>query len=196
VLPLQPIRTKDSPREILTADCKELGGGIPIRGGWGYTKEDACIIDKNDPIFDPSIPFDGIRLETMFVEKRIYAEMITFRPIGEKFLEIRWKPKKQQIIQEEGRVYEKLTIEITAFHDRDWHELKSALAGQQGYESPKFNPETFQRKMQEKMVCLTRDFWFDVTSFYEEGRIVTISNEGLEQRFPKHVTLLSEEKLR
>jgi hypothetical protein len=160
MLPLQPIRSKASPREILAADFNAL------RGGWGYTKEDACIIDKNDPIDDPSTPFDRVRLEVMIVEKRIYAEMITFRPAGEKFLEIRWKSKKQQIIQEEGRVFDKLTFEITAFHERDWDELISALAGPQGYESPKFNPEAFQRKMQEKMLCLTREFWFDVASFY------------------------------
>jgi hypothetical protein len=165
VLSLQPIRSKESPREILTADFKELGGGILLRGGWGYTKEDSCILDKNAPIVGPTLPFDRVRLQIMFVEKRIYAEMITFRPVGEKFLEIRWTAMEQQIIQEEGRVFDKLTIEITAFHDSVWHELKSDLAGPQGYESSKFNPEAFQRKMKEKMVCLTRDFWFDVTSY-------------------------------
>ena len=39
-----------SPREAMD---KSPGPDLPIRGGWGYNREDACIIDKNDPIIDP-----------------------------------------------------------------------------------------------------------------------------------------------
>jgi hypothetical protein len=54
--------TQLSPRE---ASDKYPGPDLPIHGGWGYTKEDACIIDKNDPIVDPEspIPFYGLGLE-------------------------------------------------------------------------------------------------------------------------------------
>ena len=83
--PLYPIKSKGSPKEILAADFKSLQDGLPIRGGWGYSQEDACIIEKNDPLVDPSLPFDGVGVEYVFVEKRIYEEMIIFRPDGEKF---------------------------------------------------------------------------------------------------------------
>ena len=37
--------TKESPRQILFEDYKL---DLPIKGGWGYSLDDACIIDKND----------------------------------------------------------------------------------------------------------------------------------------------------
>lgn len=44
--PLHPVTSKESPREILDADLKLLSGLLPIRGGWGYSKSDACIIER------------------------------------------------------------------------------------------------------------------------------------------------------
>ena len=59
-----------SPREAMDAFP---GPNIPVRGGWGYSAEDACIIDKNDPIIDPDgpMPFYGVGFEKIFVERRI-----------------------------------------------------------------------------------------------------------------------------
>lgn len=55
---------------------------LPIWGGWGYTREDAVIIDRDDPIVSPDRPFDGVGIEHVFVEKRIYEELIIFQPKG------------------------------------------------------------------------------------------------------------------
>ncbi|MDR0881582.1 MAG: hypothetical protein LBP55_03450 [Candidatus Adiutrix sp.] len=41
------LQTAQSPREILAEDFKSLNGGIPINGGWGYTMDEACIIEKD-----------------------------------------------------------------------------------------------------------------------------------------------------
>jgi len=51
-----------SPREAMDL---YPGPGLPIRGGWGYEGEDACIIDKDDPIVDKNspIPFYGTDYE-------------------------------------------------------------------------------------------------------------------------------------
>ena len=69
--------TQLSPRE---ASDKYPGPDLPIRGGWGYTKEDACIIDKNDPIIDPDspIPFYGVGYEKIFVERRIILSLLPY----------------------------------------------------------------------------------------------------------------------
>ena len=95
---IQPprINSEESPRDILAADFKSIGE-IPIRGGWGYTLEDAVIIDKNDPIVSKGSPFDGVSLEYVFVEKRIYEELIIFRPKDDRFTGINWKLLKQQM---------------------------------------------------------------------------------------------------
>lgn len=163
---LYPIKSLESPRDILAADFKSLRGGLPIRGGWGYTQADACIIDKNDPLVDPSLPFDGVGMEYIFVEKRIYEEMIVFRPDGEKFSEIKWNLLEQNLIHDAGMHFDRLVFEITAFRDNDWEDLKLEFEGPQGYGHPDFDLEDHKEKRQEKMVRFTREFWFDITSFY------------------------------
>lgn len=176
--PLYPIKSMESPREILAADFKSLRGGLPIRGGWGYSQEDACIIDKNDPLVDPSVPFDGVGLEYLFVEKRIYEEMIIFRPDGEKFSGIKWNLLQQSTLHEGERVFDKLVFEITAFPDKDWEKLKAEFEATQGYGHPEFDSEAHERKRQEKMVRLTREYWFDITSFYGQGLVITDKTTG------------------
>jgi hypothetical protein len=176
--PLYPIKSKESPREILAADFKSLHGGLPIRGGWGYSQEDACIIEKNDPLVDPSLPFDGVGVEYIFVEKRIYEEMIIFRPDGEKFSGIKWNLQKQYLLNEYGRYFDRLVFEITAFPENDWEELKAEFEGPHGYGHPDFDEKAHEKKRQEKMVTFTREFWFDITSFYGQELVITDKSTG------------------
>jgi hypothetical protein len=157
----------------LASHFKSLGGGLPIHGGWGYSQEDACIIEKNDPLVDPSLPFDGVGVEYVFIEKRIYEEMIIFRPAGEKFSGIQWNLQKQSLLHKSGRFFDRLVFEITAFPDNDWEELKAEFEGPLGYGHPNFDAEAHERKRQEKMVRFTREFWFDITSFYGQGLVIT-----------------------
>lgn len=166
MLPLYRITSKESPREILAADFKSLRTELPIRGGWGYTKQEACIIDKNDPLVDPLLPFDGVGVEYVFVEKRIYEEMIIFRPKGEQFSGIRWKLKEQSLLHEAGRYFDRLIFVVTAFLDKDWEELRAEFNGLQGHGATDFNAEAHAKKRQEKTVQFTTEFWFDITSFY------------------------------
>ena len=63
-----PSRLEQTPREIIESDFKSIGS-IPIKGGWGYTKDDAVIIDKDDHSVPKDMPFNGIGIEKIFVEK-------------------------------------------------------------------------------------------------------------------------------
>jgi hypothetical protein len=170
--PIFPVSTVKPPRKVLAEHFKSLGGELPISGGWGYTKKDACIIDKTDPVVDPTIPFNGVGLEYIFVEKRIYEEMIIFRPVGEKFSGIDWKLLKQQLIHDGGRAFDNLVFEINAFKDNDWNELKAKFEGPKGYGSSNFDSDAHEKKRQEKIIRFTREFWFDVTSFYGQGIVI------------------------
>jgi len=163
---LYPVMSSVSPREVLAEHFKSLRGGLPIRGGWGYTKSDACIIEKDDPLVDPAIPFDGVNVEYIFVEKRIYEEMIIFRPDGEKFFGISWNLMKQRLMNEDGRYFDWLNVEITAFPNDDWEELKAEFEGPKGFGTPGFDAAAHEKKRLEKMLRFTREFWFDITSFF------------------------------
>jgi hypothetical protein len=163
---IESIRTQESPREILHADFKSLGGRLPISGGWGYTKEEACVINRNDAIVNQSLPFDGVGLEYLFVEKRIYEELIIFRPEGRRFSGIRWELVQQRLVPDGPSVFDHLVFNVYAFLDTDWNELKAEFEGPNGFGTAGFSAEDHARKRKEKQVCLRREFWFDITSFY------------------------------
>jgi hypothetical protein len=160
------IESEETPRIILAADFKSLGHELPIRGGWGYTIEDAVVIDKNDPVVFKAIPFDGVGLEYAFVEKRIYEELIIFRPKEDRFSGIKWKCLKQELTWHNGRAYDVLTFEVTAFPDKDWSELKAEWESPSGYGSEGFEVDAHMRRKDSRMILYVTEYWFDITSFY------------------------------
>ena len=175
---IRPVKTKQSPRKIIAEHFEPPGNTLPIRGGWGYSKKDACIIDKFDPIVDRSVPFNGISIEYIFVEKRIYEEMIVCRPEGDEFSGIKWELIRQELVTDGDRKFDKLIFEITAIPEKDWEELKAEYEGPNGVESPHFNQEAHEKKRQEKMIRITREFWFDITSFFGQGLIIKDPESG------------------
>ena len=161
-----PVMTKEPARQILEEHFPKLRGKLPIRGGWGYSKEYAVVIDRDDACVDPKMPFDGVGVEYLFVEKRIYEELIIFRPPGEKFSGIEWQPIGQRLIRDGDRSYDHLEFEIRAFHERDWNELKAEWEGPDGCLSPRFDQEAHLKKRDERQLILHWEFWFDITSFF------------------------------
>lgn len=166
MIDVQLITSQETPREILEADFKALRSGFPICGGWGYSRADACIIDKNDPVVDQSIPFNGVALEYVFVEKRIYEELIIFRPKGDQFSGIQWNLLEQRLISDLGKCYDYLRFEVRCWHERDWDELKAEYEGPNGATSPTFDLEAHIAKRGQRECRFEREYWFDISSFH------------------------------
>jgi hypothetical protein len=155
------LNTRESPRQIIFEDYKI---DLPISGGWGYDIESACIIDKNDPTVDKTIPFDGISIEYVFVEKRIYEEMIIFRGISDKFWGIRWDLEEQRLIKVDNRSYDILIFDVVGFSEEIWNELTTR------FDTIKANEqwdlmEDLNAYRESKAFKFKREFYFDVTSF-------------------------------
>lgn len=160
--PPKPLVTRERPRQLIARHFPSLKGGLPIQGGWGYTKESACVICRDDPLNDPEMPFfDGVGIEYVFVEKRCYEELIIFQPDGDKHSGIKWKLMEQSLIH--GK-YDHLVFEITCFRERDWDMLKAEY--EQGMGNPNFDAEAHWRKHESLKKRYVRDYWFDITSFY------------------------------
>ncbi|MBT8594380.1 hypothetical protein G6672_02670 [Polynucleobacter paneuropaeus] len=159
--PLQLI-TKEPPRQIILEDFKI---DLPISGYWGYNLESACVIDKNDPAVSKGMPFDGIGIEYIFVEKRIYEEMIIFRDDHEKYAGIRWDRQAQELLVEGDKTYDKLTFNIIGFSDQVWNELTSRFEAIQKSGKVELMAE-LDAYRESKAYRLTREFYFDITSFY------------------------------
>jgi len=163
---IYPVVSRDTPRRLLTEHFRDTPGELPIRGGWGYTMNDACIIDKEDPIVDPKIPFHGTSIEYIFAELRTYEELIFFRDDGEKFYDIKLELKEQRLLSDGDRSFDQLIMTVQAIPENDWNELKSEFEGPLGISNPNFDLIAFIKKREGKTVSLTREFWFDITSFF------------------------------
>jgi len=165
---IQPpkIRTVESPREIITTDFKSLQGRLPISGGWGYSKEDAVIIDKNDPVVPKGIPFDGISVERTFVEKRIYEELIIFNPNESKFSGIKWELIKQELQNDEEKSFDVLFFDVTAVPDADWEQLKKEWESNDGFQESQLALNAHIKKRNSKTIHYQTEYWFDITSFF------------------------------
>lgn len=137
---------------------------MPIKGGWGYTKEDAIIIDKNDPVVPKEFPFDGIGLEYEIVERRIDLEFTLLQDEKDRFKDVHWELKKQELIQDQDRIFDKFTVKITALPFEDWRSRR--IEWKENGHNPDFDKEWFQAKTLELTQYCYRDFWFDITSFY------------------------------
>ena len=154
--------TKDTPRQIILEDFKI---NLPIYGGWGYGVESACVIDKNDPTVNKGLPFDGVGIEYIFVEKRIYEEMIIFRGDHEKYAGIRWNREAQEVLFEDGKAYDKLIFNIVGFSDEIWDELTSRF--EEIRKSGKVELMTELDAYRElKAYRFKREFYFDISSLY------------------------------
>jgi hypothetical protein len=160
------IRSEETPREIIAADFKSLRDELPISGGWGYNKEDAVVIDKNDPVVTKEIPFDGVGIEYVFVEKRIYEELIIFRPEGGTFSGIEWNLIEQRLLSDGDRKFDILSFDVTAIPDADWELLKSEWEQNDGFQSSQSGKDAHIVKRNSKTVHYTTEYWFDITSFY------------------------------
>ena len=160
------IRSQETPRQIIFEDYKSLDGELLIAGGWGYTKDDAVIIDKNDPVVPEGLPFDGVSIEYVFVEKRIYEELIIFRLLGESYAGISWDQIEQSLESHDGRHYDVLIYEVTAFSESDWNELKDEWESNNCFKDSPEGLKTHEEKRASKMIKYTTEYWFDITSFF------------------------------
>lgn len=160
------IYTRGTPREVIAEDFKSIRGMLPIRGGWGYSAEDAVVIDRYHPAVPKDLPFDGIGIEYLFVEKRLYEELIIFRKQGEAYSGIKWELERQELSGCGGVSYDILRFDVSATPDLDWNELKAKWEGPNGYGSPGFDVDAHQREQASRSIHYVAEYWFDISSFY------------------------------
>ena len=156
-------RDENSPRLYLN---NSLGLDLPIGGGWGYSKDDCVVIDKNDPTVNAKLPFEGTQVEYTFVEKRIYAELIVFRQRGDQFSGIEWNMSLQKLQDIDNRKFDVLDFRVSALTDRDWEFLKRDWEKNDGYKDDEDGAKRHLDDRDLRTCFYDTQFWFDITSFY------------------------------
>ena len=167
------IATEKPVREVMF-DIYHYLGELPISGGWGYTKEDALVIDMNDPIVDKNVPFNGIGLEYTFAQHRTYLELITGREEGDRFSDIQFETIGQELIHgDNGKKYDKLILNISALRNQDYKELKKSW--ENNVSNEEFDQDAHWKRDKQLRMRTKREFWFEISSFY--GQNISISFE-------------------
>lgn len=148
------------PKDVMYYMFPSLGR-FPISGGWGYNEEDAVVIEKPGD----GLPFDGVAFEYTFSQYRTYLELITFREIDDRYSGIQFSTKRQELISgENGKMYDRLLIEISALRDKDFNMLKQAW--ENNLENPDFDRGSLFKQYKALQIVYIREFWFEISSFY------------------------------
>ena len=132
-----------------------LPDGLPVAGGWGYTKEDACILTDDRESTGEDEPI-GLDFEFEFIEWRLIEELNAM-PLEGDLAEICWKVQTQNIERDpDGKPsYDCLTVLVTAYLKSDLE----ALANEEGELSSRRVAQK-QRSLRFMNNCR---FWFDVS---------------------------------
>ena len=152
-----------TPRRLLR---EHLNIDLPISGGWGYGKSDAVIINKNDPSVNPDIPFDGVSIEYVYVEKRLEEELVNLPEDGDGFVIIKSSLIEQQLHQDDKRQFDMLRFEVIALPEGVVAEWKIIMEQNQG--NPEFDHDSHLNGLARMRQVFEYDFWFDITSFYAQ----------------------------
>ena len=138
-----------------------------IKGGWGYEIENATVVLEFDPEINPDHRFSGVSIENVFIQKRIWEELTFARPEGERYCGIRESKVRQSLqVDLAGRHYDYILVDVTAFREQDWEELKADWEAHDGY---KDDPEGKARHLSlraEKEIRFQEEFWFNIENFY------------------------------
>jgi hypothetical protein len=77
------------------------------------------------------------------------------------------------LIEDQNKVFDKLIFKVTGFSRNDWFELKDEFETANtsllnfGAKKNVFDFDVHEKKRQEKMIELIREFWFYITSIYK-----------------------------
>ena len=118
-LDIEQLDVQETPLEILEVLTKRQW---PVSGGWGYSCEDAVVIELDDER-------DGVHLEYQFLEARCYLEAMKCASKGVKLEVVQIERKMQKLVfGEGGKSFDKLTMEVTATLDGE-KEVKYEVVG-------------------------------------------------------------------
>ena len=155
-----------APREILRQHFPRTANQCCFKGGWGYDAGDAVEVLEFDPEINPDEKFDGVSLEYAFIDKRIREELIFSRPEGERFEEISHQVLGQELHDLDGVPHDFIEVEVTAYPEKEWNELKADWEAHDGYkDDPEGRKANLKRKEAVKITYRT-EFWFNIQNFF------------------------------
>ncbi len=153
------------PREILRQHFPRTANQCCFKGGWGYDAGDAVEVLEFDPEINPDEKFDGVSLEYAFIDKRIREELIFFRPEGERFEEISHRVLWQELHDLDGVPHDFIEVEVTAYPEKEWNELKADWEAHDGYKDDPEGRKANLKRKEAARITYRAEFWFNIGNF-------------------------------
>lgn len=150
--------TKESPKQILSEDFP--GQEWPISGGWGYTPEDAVVIELDDD-------WEGVEFEYKFLKYRTYEEAVIFRPKEQRLAGFQFESKMQSLHNgQNGRHYDEIIMSVTAYLSSDYEYLKNDWESHNAYEGDEVGKANHLQLAETKKIRYEIVGHFDITQFF------------------------------
>lgn len=166
------------PHETYAEIFKSQGGELPIHGGWGYARENPCVIDKTNPAARRFVPFDGNAIRDMVILNRLRLELITSRPKGKRFGKLELVETGRSIHHHGSRDLEHLTFDVTALSELDMDRFYDPSGWPRDIHNPTFSQEKLARQLEPLRYRFTTEYWFDVTSYFQDAESSLSYNES------------------
>lgn len=155
---IEKLLTRETPKQILSEDFPKHQW--PISGGWGYSLEDAVVVELDNS-------WDGVAFEYKFLEYRTYEEAIIFRPKGTQLAGFRFDMDTQSFVDgPDGKCYDRVTFNVTAFTEDDYAHLKNDWESHNGYEDDEEGKAKHLLLAESKRIKYKVTGWFDISKFY------------------------------
>jgi len=155
------------PREILRKHFPRTANQCFFSGGWGYDGGDAVIVKESDPEINPDEKLDGVSLEYAFMDKRIREELIFSRPEGDRFvLESEYQVIRQELLEIDGVPHDFIEVEVTAYPENEWNELKADWEAHDGYKDDPTGREANLKRKEAVKITYRTEYWFNIEDFY------------------------------
>ena len=147
------------------------GLDYPVDGGWGYSRADPCIIRMKGASGDRRLPpwaRNGYAVEELFVERRIYEEIILNpAPDTPDLHNLRWRRTIQRLVDPlDGRKLDEMEFEVSGFLLGDFETLREDWVTHDGYQNDEAGQKRHLALAATKRITYTAVYCFDVTSFF------------------------------
>jgi hypothetical protein len=141
------------------ASCRSLEAGVTI-------SRQPASLTNDEPRVSSAEAFDGVAIEHVFAEKRLYEELIVSRPSGKKYSNIEKRLSRQSLHRVDSRMYDVWVFDVTAFREQDLDFLRATFEGPNGISNPDFDRAGHAKLHQSLMRGGSRQYWFDIISFF------------------------------
>ena len=167
-----------APGEILPQHFPDTAEQRGFRGGWGYDAGDAVKLLESDPCRPSSRPrrnssrwapvekFDRTLQESSFIDKRIREELIFSRPETDRFVEPDFQVMQSEVHRLHGVPHDFVEVEVTAYPEAAWNELKADWDAHEGYEDDPEGREAHLKRKEAAKIVYRTEFWFDIADFH------------------------------